>query len=310
MLYIYTNPVAGDGKTVKAMSYLSAMFYKNQIEFKERELKRPWDAYRLTKFTCQAYPWCEGIIVIGGDGTIQEMVAGMIDALEAYSLERCSMPLGILATGSGNDFIRCIETKKLPDSAILIADDFFEKLQRRETRAVDVITANNMAFLNIANIGLDARIVENAVGLKAKYGKRAYLAAVHQSIAEHENIDLKIEVDGKNLDGSYTLAAICNGQYYGGGLRIAPNAKIDDGKITLCLVEAMSRRKLTLLFPSLRIGMHKYLKAVKFIECEEVTITIPPQQNPPSKLCMDGNLYPIEEKTHFKIHPKILDVFV
>ncbi|MCL1788342.1 MAG: hypothetical protein FWG38_10195, partial [Defluviitaleaceae bacterium] len=93
---------------------------------------------------------------------------------------------------------------------------------------------------------------------------------------------------------------------YGGGLAIAPAAKFDDGKITLCMVNGMSRLKLGVLFPSLLIKKHVLLKDITFEECTELRVKLP---NGAETLCLDGNLYPVEGEIHFKILPQVLDVF-
>ena len=303
MYYIIVNPVAGRGKTLHFLPYLTKRFDDNNIPFKVHITEKVMDGYHIAKESCQSD--CLGIIGIGGDGTMQEIATGMIDG-------NTKSPLGIFVAGSGNDFAMSLEGSKSAAMAIrkspidIATRDFFERVRRRQTRTVDIIKANGMAYLNIGNIGLDARIVKNAIDLKPKYGRHAYLAAVYKSIIQHENMQLKITADGKNLDGQYTLIAICNGQYYGGGMRIAPGAKIDDGKMTLCLVDALSRPKTMVIFPSLMMEQHTRLKAVRFIECEEISITSSSQ----TTLCLDGNLYPIDGQAHFKILPKALDVFV
>ena len=282
--------------------------------------------YSIAKDICQSQPNCMGIIGIGGDGTFQEIAAGMVAAHD--KTQKIPTPLGIFAAGSGNDFVMTVEGGKAAAIAKFKKSDmktatqnFFEAVHQRRTRAVDVITANDVAYLNIGNVGLDARIVHNAVDYKPKYGRYAYLAAVYKSIAQHKNLPLVIEANGKKLDRKYTLVAVCNGQYYGGGLRISPEAKIDDGKITVALCEALSRPKTMVIFPSLMIEQHTRLKAVSFMECEELTITMPKGET----LCLDGNLYTnytvspfqcdetpnsAEAKIRFKILPQILDVFV
>jgi len=267
------------------------------------------DGYNIAKMVCQSGE-TQAAIGIGGDGTLQEIAAGMIAARENGGAS--NIPLGIFAAGSGNDFAMSIEESKA--AAITArkkpkkdaARDFFEKLRERRTRAVDVISANGMAYLNVGNIGIDARIVGNAVALKPMFGRHAYLAATYRSIVQHENMRLKIRADGKNLDGLYTLVAACNGGYYGGGMHLSPGAEIDDGKITLCLVDALSRPKTMVLFPSLMIGKHTRLKIVKYVECKKVIIT--PEK--PTTLCLDGNLHPDTSEIRFEILPKALEVFV
>jgi len=328
MYHIIINPIAGRGRTIHRLPILTKLFDSHGLTYEAHITTGLMDGYEKAKRFCESGKDCKGIIGIGGDGTFQEIAAGMVDSYPHG--QKIPIPLGIFPAGSGNDFIMTLEggksiaLAKYKKDIEMAAKNFFETLHRGKTRSIDVITANGMAFLNIGNLGLDARIVDNAAALKPKYGRQAYVAAVYKSIAKHKNIPLTIEANGEKWDKQYTLVAICNGQYYGGGLHITPGAKIDDGKITLCLIEAMSRPKTMVLFPTLMMGQHVKLKPVKFIECENLVITLPPGKE---TLCLDGNLYPdcnvehpqpekkSDRKTdrirlEFKILPRVLDVFV
>ena len=333
MYHIIVNPIAGRGRTLDKLPLLTRLFNARKLKHEILVTESVMDAYEKAKTVCAA--GSDGIIGIGGDGTIQEIVAGMAAAFDGM----IPIPLGIFPGGSGNDFVMTLaggkaqalaRYKKKNEQAS--AEGFFTALTANRTVCVDLIKANGMAFLNIGNVGLDARVVRNAIALKQRFGRYAYVAAVYKSIARHTNMPLTIEIDGKVREGEYTLVAVCNGQYYGGGLHICPKARLDDGKITLCLVEAMSRAKTMVIFPSLILGRHHRLGAVSFLECEEVNITL---KSGTESLSLDGNLheiigqggggFPDEEKRflslwplpgadkgemRFKIMPRAINIFV
>jgi len=291
MYHIILNPIAGKGRTRSKLPLLTRLFDANKLQYEVLETEAIMDAHTKAKAVCAA--GSSGIIGIGGDGTIQEIAAGMA----AHSPGNVSVPLGIFPGGSGNDFVMTLAGGKSralarykEKNVQASVEDFFTAIVTNRTTCVDLITANGMAFLNIGNVGLDARVVRNAVALKHRYGRYAYLAAVYKSIAKHTNMPLTVEIDGKKRDGEYTLVAACNGQYYGGGLHISPGSRLNDGKINLCLVEAMSRPKTMTIFPSLVVGQHHRLKAVSFIKCEEVCITL---NHGVESLSLDGNLYEV-----------------
>ena len=292
MYYIIVNPIAGKGRTLTKLPLLTRLFDAHSLPYEVVVTQSMMDAYTKAKAICET-DGTTGIIGIGGDGTIQEIAAGMY----AASPGKVPVPLGIFPGGSGNDFVMTLAggkgkalAKYKNKNAQASAEDFFTAIRTGRTTCVDLITANGMAFMNIGNVGLDARVVRNAVALKQRFGRYAYLAAVYQSIARHTNMPLTVEIDGKTLEGEYTLVAACNGQYYGGGLHICPSASLTDGKITLCLVKAMSRPKTMTIFPSLMIGRHHRLKAISFIECEEARITL---KRGAESLSLDGNLYEV-----------------
>ena len=333
--HIIVNPIAGRGRTLAKYPLLSRLFSAHNMNYEVHVTESPMDAYRKAGAICQA--GSGGIIGIGGDGTIQEIAAGMADAFSGA----IPIPLGIFPGGSGNDFVMTLAGGKTQALARYkdkneeaSVNNFFAAICANRTVTVDLIKANGMAFLNIGNMGLDARVVRNAIAYKQRFGRYAYVAAVYKSIVRHKNMPLILEIDGKRHRGEYTLVAVCNGRYYGGGLHISPEARLDDGKITLCLVEALSRPKTMVIFPSLMFGQHHKLKAVSFHQCEEVRIIL---ESGTECLSLDGNLHEVVGKgeighdflpednhffsphqlpgvnkgeTHFKIMPRALKIFL
>jgi len=305
MYHIITNPVSGRGNSMAYAQSVATKLEESGLRYTLHTTQNPRHGYDIAKELCQTTP--TGIIGIGGDGTIQEIVAGMA---EFFSHGKIPIPLGILPGGSGNDFAMAIEGGKKAYKKYKTIDSITSALVGRisagSTRIVDLISANNEAFLVAGNIGLDARIVHNAIALKPKHGGRAYLVAAYKSIMQHENIPLEISVEeGASEQKPYTLVAICNNRTYGGGLCIAPPAVFDDGKITLCTVDGIGRAKLGILFPSLLFEKHVNLKEVNFTECTNLKITLAGKET----LCLDGNLYPVEGEIEFKILPQVLEVF-
>ena len=311
MYHIIINPTAGRG--LGQTHYLPALttaFDKRELKYKVHPTTKAKDAYAFAKHLCTDHGDIAGIVGIGGDGTMQEIVAGMADAFPHG--QKIPVPLALFPGGSGNDFVMALEgsktaMKNYKKNIEAGAQVFADKLYRRTLRPIDLITANGEAFLVAAHVGIDARIVNNAVALKPKYGGQAYLAAAYKSIIQHQNIPLQVALNGKKWTQDFTLFAVCNNNTYGGGLPIAPSAKFDDGKITLCMVNGMNRLKLGVLFPSLLVKKHVHLKDIAFEECTEVRVTLPAGVE---TLCLDGNLYPVEGELFFKILPHVLDVFV
>ena len=311
MYHIILNPVSGRGNSKAYGESIATRLEETNSPAILHTTKYPRHAYEIAKELCRTSP--TGIIGIGGDGTIQEIVAGMA---QAFNYSKIPIPLGILPGGSGNDFAMALaggkkaykKYKTIESKTSVLAD----KITTNSTRIVDLITANMVlsgkteAFLVAGNIGLDSRIVHNAIELKPKHGGRAYLVAAYKSIMQHKNIPLKISVEGASAEQKpYTLVAICNNRTYGGGLCIAPPAVFNDGKITLCTVDGIGRGKLSILFPSLLFEKHVNLKEVNFTECTSLKITLAGKET----ICLDGNLYPVEGDIEFKILPSVLEVF-
>ena len=316
MYHIIVNPASGKRDAHIPLKHLRDMFDGAGIEYDLLPSSSQDETYAcaLTAFERKS---C-GIVCIGGDGTVQEVVSGLV---RCYRNEpEIGIPVAVLPCGSGDDLVRTLEGGKAGALRKYGKLDYtksakavFDAVAGGRTRRIDVIKASgNLAFLNIANIGIDAKIVYNAPPYKRflerfKFpGNYAYLAATFETILRHENVYLELVADGQSFFGDYTLVAICNGQYYGGGMHIAPQASMDDGLITLCLVEAMSRPKTMAIFPSLLIGWHTRLREVSFMQCRKLSIKI----QDPQWLCLDGNLYDKHSETiDFEVLPGALRVF-
>ncbi|MCL2617131.1 MAG: hypothetical protein FWD96_05755 [Defluviitaleaceae bacterium] len=308
MFHIIINPVAGQGHGLVRLPFLTELFEARGMPYEVMQTTSPMDGCKKARQACAA--GSHGIIGIGGDGTVQEIVAGMATAFEGKPA--IPIPLGVFPCGSGNDFVLTLEGGKAATVRKYskaknrqAAEAVFDAVINKRLRTIDLIKADGTAFLNIGNLGIDARIVQHALHLKRRFGRYAYLAAVYSSIAKHENLPLTIRANGEVCEGKYTLVAICNGQYYGGGMPVAPPAQLDDGLITLCMVEAMSRPEAMVLFPSVLLALHTRLKKVRFLQCTSLTITLPHAES----LCLDGNLYNKRGDITFEIMPRALNLF-
>ena len=114
-----------------------------------------------------------------------------------------------------------------------------------------------------------------------------------------------IEIDGEEFNKKMLLLAVGNGQYYGGGMKILPDAKIDDGFLHLCLVKDINNLKLLFLFPSIFKGDHlKYKKHIEIYKAKEILI----KNKGDFYLNIDGDLVQTKDKVEFKVSPQKLDI--
>lgn len=297
MYHCIINPVAGRGTAPQIATEIKNFMAQKNLQVTIKITEKDLVATTWTKKVCAS--GSSGIICVGGDGTVQEVVTGMLAETNCSSV-----PLGIISRGSGNDLKRSLK----PLLGRWAEKDFLDCLQAmvaKKYTKIDAIKAADRVFLNIANCGIDANIVKNATPFKKILGKNAYLLAAFISIAQHKNIGLIVQIDeSTKIEGKFTLAAVCNGQYYGGGIKIAPQALLTDGLIHFCLVDSMSKLKALTLFPVMLLEKHVNLKEVRYFECQKISI-IP--QNA-QKLCVDGNLFDWNKKTEFEILPQAVMV--
>lgn len=252
------NPAAGKGKSIELIPFIQGCFRDRAGDELIIEItKYPGHAAEIARVHSSAGE-CR-VYSIGGDGTVNEIVNGIAGT---------SAALGVIPTGSGNDFIRslCPETdvKKVLAGTI----NGIEK-------SIDLAKVNDKYFVNISSIGFDANVVYNAIKFKKKpgiTGSMAYLLSIIYTVFKHKICNIRIDIDGKQIRVNALLAAIANGRYYGGGMMPVPQAVIDDGLLDICLVKEVSRLKILSLFPKYMKGRHGVIKQVSFHKGKRIRI--------------------------------------
>lgn len=184
---------------------------------------------------------------VGGDGTLNEVVNGIAKG-------KCK--LGIIPTGSGNDFYRTL------------------KEAQTENVRLDLGKVNGRYFINIASVGMDAETCNNANKIKSKIKLHSsyYLALIHTFLT-FKSKSLKLKIDKNVYAGDYIIAAICNGKYYGGGFKIAPAASFDDNQFDIYLVSKASKFKLIKILLALLKSEHEKYNEVRKYTGKNITIT-------------------------------------
>lgn len=275
---VIMNPVAGKGEGLKHKSWIVEKLGNSSIDFDyvestyEGEIEKLTHELDMDKFS--------EIIVIGGDGTLVEAING---------IKGRDIKLGLIPVGTGNDFARTLSGEINPRNALdSIIDGNFT--------AIDLGRVNDKYFVNVTGFGIDSYILANMVIFKKFLGgSLAYLASTLYTLFKFKSKKVKLHINGEVLEREIMLAAISNGQYFGGGMKISPNAKVDDGEFELVLVNKISIIKFLSVFQKVYKGTHLTVSEVEvfkskafFIESEE---SIP--------INVDGNLYgstPIDVK--------------
>ncbi len=215
--------------------------------------RAPRDAERITREGVRS--GVERVIVAGGDGTLSEVVTGLLSAgLGDYAT------VGLLPVGTAGDFARGLGEPRDLDAAIdRIAGGRTLRVDAgRATYRCDGREAVTSYFANIASLGLSGEVAElvNRTG-KAFAGRLSYLFGALRSLARYRGEPVSISVDGRCVfEDELAVAAIANGPCFGGGMQIAPNARVDDGVFDWLIVPAMSRLSLLRKIPLLYRGSH------------------------------------------------------
>ncbi len=231
------NPVAGRGVA-------------NNISKKLEEIKENDWILEYTKNTTDATKLAKKyknkakiIYSVGGDGTLNEVVNGMIGG---------SAILGVIPGGSGNDFYKTIK-------------NFNKPLE------IDLGEVNKRYFINVASVGIDAEIAKNANYLKNKHinFKQIYNLSILYTFFRYKMASLSIN----NAEfKKYTLLTACNGIYYGDGFKISPHSKLNDDILDVYTIKKVNKLKIIRALLKLLKGEHDELDYVKHLKVNSVKV--------------------------------------
>ena len=242
------------------------------------------------------------VIAMGGDGTVHEVMNGLMQIPEN------KRPiLGVVPVGSGNDFAHGIGASTKSTEALTRAIN-------GEPSTVDLglMTAGDGRreyFDNTLGIGFGATVTIRSHKLPILRGFLMYLTAVLQTILlDHNPIKMQIETDGEKWEQSVIYLILCNGPREGGGFLIAPEAKIDDGIFHYAMITNVSRLMMLRIVPEVMKGTHGRFKEVRMGTCKKFALTA----DRPLYIHADGEIYSGPgtdlRKVSFEIMPNALKV--
>jgi diacylglycerol kinase (ATP) len=202
------------------------------------------------------------LFVGGGDGTLNEVLNGVASVPDGLPAVR----FGVIPLGTGNDFATALG---IPDEVEAAIAQLFDG----RAVAVDVGRVNGRAFVNVSAGGFIAE-VSDAVNpqLKTIAGKFAYLLGGAQVMLNYEPVRATIRILGSTTERTLHTFAVCNSQLVGGGSLIAPQAQMDDGRLDVCLIEAMSTVDFLALLRRVSNGEHLDDERVTYVQADRVEI--------------------------------------
>jgi YegS/Rv2252/BmrU family lipid kinase len=231
------------------------------------------------------------LLVAGGDGTLHAVVNGMVRLPRE---ERA--PLSIVPLGRGNDFA-C-------EIGIHGEKDVLRAIASGRRRLVDLGRTSSGVFLGIAGTGFDAKASRRAQATPVLSGALLYSYAVVRTVIDFRPIAARVSYEGGAYRGPLTFAAAGNTSRYGGGMRIAPQASLEDGLLDLCLVRAISKATLLRMFPTVFSGRHLSHPSVTYVRTSFVEIAT----EEPAELFADGE-YLQSTPVRIDVLPRELEVY-
>ena len=251
-------------------------------------------------------------VIFGGDGTVHRYLPG---------LHARRIPMLVAPVGSGNDFARTLGIRSVAVS--LMAWQQFcggaKNIRHIDLGVIRRLTACSAGlpasaevreaetlFCCVAGAGLDAETNARANRMPAWLRRRGgYVVAALQALAAGRQAEFTLQADGSEIRRTGWFVAAGNASRYGGGMKIAPRARLDDGVLDICMVGKMGKIKLLCALPSLSFGAHIALREVEYFPARRITV----EASRPLEVFADGEpagRTPIE----ICLKPQALEVIV
>ena len=228
---------------------------------------------------------------VGGDGTLNEVISGLVGT---------TSEVVVIPAGTGNDFVKSVSCYKSMRKIALASIHSI-------STPTDVILFNNKYYcINILNLGLDAKIAENMEKFRKVpfiTGSMKYNLSIFYTLAHAKNYKLKIRIGDFVEKGNYTLAAIANGKYYGGGVCPSPDANTTDGILNITLVKRSTLMQKLVLLPKYKKGKHESIKQLRHFTTDSITVV----SNKKFPVSVDGEII-LTNRIRAKILPGAVNV--
>lgn len=307
---VIVNPKSAGGATsehwAQTASDLRAHFGAFQVAF----TKKQGDGNLLAKRGAENGR--KFIIACGGDGTINEVANGILESGK-------DIELGVMPSGTGGDFRR---TLGMPINAREAA----QKLRGGETKSIDVGRVEffnhedkevSRYFLNVASFGLSASIINRVKTTSALdwlpndllRGKTSFALSTLQEVLDLNFVTVRVKIDGREEKSLNTINfCVCNSRFFGGGMKIAPEAKINDGFFDVVNIGDIKTARILLNAYKLYNGTHLDLSEVKSSLAEKIEVSAA-ERNQLIQIEIDGEL-PGRLPATFEIVPNALRIRV
>jgi len=254
-IIILLNPTARRGKARKLLKRALEVFRQQNVHFVVREGQSSQHLMELARAASEEKP--DLIVSAGGDGTHHYVINGLF---------KSKVPLGLLPMGTGNDFAKGVGMAMDLHAAAAA-------LVNGRVREIDLAQVGAAVYGCIAGVGFDSTVTRYA-NEHARWlsGPLAYTWSLLCCMPEYRPQQLEIIADGASYSGEVLFAVVGNNSSYGGGIRLAPRAKLDDGILDVCIVPYLSRLELLRWVPRAYRGEHLNHPRIKYFQARNITL--------------------------------------
>ncbi len=254
---VVVNPRSQNGALGRKWSFIAAQLRRELGAFEDVLTRKQGDATRLAREAIDS--GADVVVAIGGDGTINEVANGFFEDGEAIDTRAA---LGVLPFGTGGDFRKTIGiTKEIERAARVLRAGRRKRIDvGRLDYTEDDGTTGTRIFVNIASFGISG-LVDQYVNTttKALGGLASFAIATVRATLSYQNQRVRLVFDGDEsttIERSINSVSVANGRYFGGGMKIAPMAELDDGKFEIVTIGDMPKLDMAMNAPKLYSGTH------------------------------------------------------
>ena len=249
---LIVNPHAGAGRALRLLPGVEAALRGMGRPFRVQPTTSMQHARELAREACDAG---EVVAAMGGDGIVGAVAGELRDGKGL---------LAVLPGGRGNDFARKLGIPFDPVEAVAL-------LQTGAETRVDLADAGGTTYLGILSAGIDSDVSRIALETRLKLGTFVYTYGVLRAIVSWRQASWRITLDGETSTFDGYSVAVCNSGVFGGGMYLAPDARLDDGLLDVVLISAQSKYRYMRGLPRVFKGTHLQDPAVRLVQCREVT---------------------------------------
>jgi diacylglycerol kinase (ATP) len=295
------NPASANGSTQKAWPEIAHRAAAAGLDGQTLFSEGPGGIARVAERA--AGMGAKRVVVVGGDGTVNEAVNGLLKIGAGKEVE-----LAVIPRGTGTDFVRTFGIPTKLERAIAVARD-------GEVQEIDAGRVSYRAwdgsdgsayFANIASAGMSGAVARRANATsKALGGKASFLWATLAVFARWRNAEVAVDVDDEHREGSMLDVIVANCEWLGGGMHMTPNAQPDDGLFDVLLIGDVTKRDLVQTLPKIYRGTHLPHPKAEELRGKSVRVDAPT----PLPLELDGE-QPGTTPATFEVVPRALRVVV
>ena len=275
------NPISGTGKQKGIEEYIAKYIENSKIIYTEKA----GDATSISKEAAKEN--IDAVVAVGGDGTVNECLKGLVNTNTA---------LGVIPCGSGNGFAYHIGMHRTAEKAII-------QLKNAKIETIDSCTVNGAPFVNVSGIGFDAHISNLFSYLKVR-GFINYVKIILKELS-YKPQEYTLQYEGLDRKVKAYMISFANASQYGNDFRIAPNAQINNGLLDFVIVKAFPKWKIPFFLLKLSRGKTHLSKYVEIIQSKHMKISA---NN--TLLHLDGEPYKASNPVKINVLPKSLKILI